>query len=262
MARKKKVYVEPKRDLGTMLFTSLMLILLTFFIVLCSMGVQDEKKQRLALNSLLGSFGILSGGASPYKDTGSKDMLPQSVPMSEDAIEAKKVRAVLSKKGHINGMGVSEGSLGVTITLKSNILFEPSNDQLLLQSRELLDALSNMLLEVKNRIVISGHTDSIPIEGEPYYSNWALSSARAMSVLNYLGERGVPYERMAAYGLGAQRPITYNSTEYGRSLNRRVEINIIGGVPGGVDLKPLERSRQEPVKTYQYGGFKFRLEEQ
>jgi hypothetical protein len=62
MARKKVVYVEPPRNTLIMLYCSLFLILLTFFVVLASMSIVDSKRQRLAIGSILGSFGVLPGG--------------------------------------------------------------------------------------------------------------------------------------------------------------------------------------------------------
>ena len=262
MAKKKKIYVEPKKDLTTMLFTSLMLILLTFFIVLNSMAVQDNQKKRLALNSLMGSFGILPGGRSPHMDTGGKDLLHQSAPIRENAMSIKKVRATLNENGVINGMGVSEGAIGVTITLKSNVLFEPGSDAVKTESLLALEALVKVLSQVDNHVIITGHTDSVPYESAPYYSNWALSAARALSVLNYLAENGVSSQRLSAYGMGAVKPITSNSTVDGRELNRRVEITFVGDLPGDINLKEIERKYEEPVRTFQYKGYKFKLEEQ
>lgn len=262
MAKKKKVFVEPKNNPTGFLFTSLMLILLTFFIVLTSMGVQDERKQKLALNSLMGSLGILPGGRSPYDDKGGKDLMPQSAPVKRNALNIKKIRATLTEKGIINGMGVSEGSIGVTITMKSNVLFTPGTDTFKNKSLDVLDSLVKVLSQVDNHVIITGHTDSVPLEAPPFYSNWALSAARALSVVTYLAQEGISPHRLSAYGMGAQRPITSNSTEHGRSLNRRVEITIVGDLPGDVDLKELESSAPETIRTFQYKGYKFKLEEQ
>jgi chemotaxis protein MotB len=262
MAKKKKVYIEPKKDPTGFLFTSLMLILLTFFIVLTSMGVQDERKQKLALNSLMGSLGILPGGRSPYDDKGGKDLMPQSAPIKENVMNIKKIRATLTEKGIINGMGVSEGSMGVTITMKSNVLFKPGTDTFKDESQDVLEALAKVLSQVDNHVIITGHTDSVPLEAPPYYSNWGLSAARAISVVTYLAQKGISPHRLSAYGMGAQRPITSNSTDQGRSLNRRVEITLIGDLPGDVDLKRLDAAQPETIRTFQYKGYKFRLEEQ
>ncbi len=71
-------------------------------------------------------------------------------------------------------------------------------------------------------IVVSGHTDS---NGSDAY-NLNLSQRRALSVKNYLVGQGVPASRIQTLGYGESSPIADNSTEYGRSQNRRVELTI------------------------------------
>jgi chemotaxis protein MotB len=267
MARKKKVYIEPKRDIGTLMFTSLMLILLTFFIVVCSMAVVDNRKKMLGLNSLVGSFGILPGGTSPYassmRGAKDKDILPQSAPISPGAVDLKKIRAYMRKSGLITGVGVSEGKFGVAVTIRSNILFISGSDEFRQGANRSLDVLVNLFKGIDNHFIITGHTDSIPLEGPPYYSNWGLSASRAVAVMRYFSARGIDPVRMAAYGMASYRPITSNETEYGRRLNRRVEIAIIGDLPGDKKrLAGVEEIAPEPVRTFTYKGFKFRLKEQ
>lgn len=261
MARKKRIYVEPKANTGIFLYTSLMLILLTFFIVLCSMGVQDERKARIAINSLLGSFGILPGGASPYENVGGDDLLPQAAPLEERVLDIRKIRSTLSERGVVSGMAVSQGVLGVTITLKSSLLFRSGTDELAPQSAPLLDSLSRVLSEVDNPIIVTGHSDSVPYEGPPYHSNWALSAARAVAVVNSLSGRGIDQGRLTAYGMGAQRPLTSNTDVQGRALNRRVEITILGDLPKTLDLEGLETPPPMPVPTLKYKGYDFSLDE-
>ncbi len=228
MARKKRVLAEQKKDMGLFLYTSLMLILLTFFIVLASMSIRDGRKQRLALDSLTGGFGILPGGRSPFKTDRGRDILPQSAPMKDQSTDIRQIRAALSQDGITNETGVSEGMLGVTITLKSSLLFKAGTDRLSEESYKLLDSLARFIAKTDNNIIITGHTDSVPVETPPYYSNWGLSAARALAVLNHLTKKGIPPARLAAYGMGPQRPITSNTDEYGRGLNRRVEITFLG----------------------------------
>ncbi|HPD20852.1 MAG: OmpA family protein [Desulfomonilia bacterium] len=261
MARKKRVYVEPKQNTVIFLYTSLMLILLTFFIVLCSMSVQDERKQRMAIDSVLGSFGILPSGRSATQNPGGADLLSQAAPLREQIMQVRKIRSTLSENGIISGAAVSEGVLGVTITLKSNLLFKSGTDEFAPESAPVLNTLAEVLSSMDNPIAVTGHTDSIPYEGPPFYSNWALSAARAVAVVNYLAGRGIDQERLAAYGLGAQRPITSNSDAYGRALNRRVEITILGDIRSSVSLKGLDTPSEKPTGTLRYKGYDFKLDE-
>ena len=80
-----------------------------------------------------------------------------------------------------------------------------------------------MLKEYKDTtITVSGHTDS---QGDAAY-NQRLSQDRAGSVAGYLVNRGVASSRVSAVGFGKTQPIADNSTEAGRSQNRRVEVRI------------------------------------
>jgi len=73
---------------------------------------------------------------------------------------------------------------------------------------------------------VEGHTDNLPIHTERFHSNWELSAARAISVIKYLHQNGIPQERLSALGYGEYRPVAPNDTPEHRSLNRRIEILI------------------------------------
>ena len=79
-------------------------------------------------------------------------------------------------------------------------------------------------------IVITGHTDS---SGNPGW-NQQLSLARAAAVANYLHELGVARQRLLVAGAGSASPVADNATRYGRSLNRRIGIDLRPGAPSGV----------------------------
>jgi chemotaxis protein MotB len=83
----------------------------------------------------------------------------------------------------------------------------------------------NHVLNVEIRV--EGHTDNWAIRGGKYAGNWELSSARALEVVRYLSEvSGIEESKFSALGYGEFRPVADNSTEEGRTLNRRVEIFI------------------------------------
>lgn len=77
-----------------------------------------------------------------------------------------------------------------------------------------------------SQIIIEGHTDNIPTGGSNR-SNMDLSVRRAKAIADLLVDRGIPRERITVVGYGDTRPIDTNSTEEGRSKNRRVEVKLM-----------------------------------
>jgi len=102
------------------------------------------------------------------------------------------------------------------------VTFEFDSDEMTGASMATLDVAAEALGECSNlRTAVEGHTDSV---GSDTY-NQGLSQRRAESVRNYLVTRGVSPGRLQAKGFGESRPIADNSTDDGRALNRRVELN-------------------------------------
>ncbi|MCK4704447.1 MAG: OmpA family protein [Gammaproteobacteria bacterium] len=104
------------------------------------------------------------------------------------------------------------------------IFCEPNSSYLTKKSKSTLDALAVILVDSpKQRIEIDAHTDSI---GSEKYNLW-LSEKRADSVQNYLIKKGIDAERLSITNYGEKMPVENNNTVYGRTKNRRVELNFI-----------------------------------
>ena len=73
---------------------------------------------------------------------------------------------------------------------------------------------------------VDGHTDNVPIRNELYSSNWQLSANRAIAVVQYLIDQGVPARRLVAAGFGEHQPIDRKNTESARRKNRRIEFKL------------------------------------
>lgn len=89
--------------------------------------------------------------------------------------------------------------------------------------QQLADALPDDLPVI---IEVQGHTDKIPVSGRRFASNWELSTARALNVVNYLIDQGVPPERLAAVGMGEYHPIEEGDDPESLRRNRRIELKI------------------------------------
>jgi len=89
--------------------------------------------------------------------------------------------------------------------------------------QQLADALPE---DVPVIIEVQGHTDKVPVSGGRFESNWELSAARALNVVDYLIDRGIPPERLAAVGMGEYHPIEAGDEPEALRRNRRIELKI------------------------------------
>lgn len=113
--------------------------------------------------------------------------------------------------------------LPFSVTL-SNLQFETGKTAIQSSSYPSLNQLAEYLIRKKTqKITIAGHTDNV---GDPAANN-ALSLNRAEAVKKYLVSKGVPVGLLQTKGYGDSKPIADNSTETGRSMNRRTEIHIV-----------------------------------
>ncbi|MDA8100273.1 MAG: flagellar motor protein MotB [Nitrospiraceae bacterium] len=90
-----------------------------------------------------------------------------------------------------------------------------------------LEALVELIETFPNDIVIEGHTDPTPVRGGAYRSNWELSIARAVSVVNFFTASGINPKQLVAAGYGEFHPAFPNDSEANRAKNRRIEISIV-----------------------------------
>ncbi|MEM9462810.1 MAG: OmpA family protein [Myxococcota bacterium] len=111
------------------------------------------------------------------------------------------------------------------VELASAVLFDSGKTILKDGGKIALEDLVAAFQSVADRdLLIAGHTDNIPIKTRRFRSNWDLSTARAVVVVNYMVEKGFPSQHLGAAGYGDQDPVASNDTDEGRALNRRIEI--------------------------------------
>ena len=125
-----------------------------------------------------------------------------------------------------SGIDVSETDNGaaILVNLPDGVTFDVASYALKPSFRATLDQVAESLIKYPNSLIdVYGHTDST---GSDAY-NQTLSENRARTVANYLIARGVPAARIRSQGFGETMPVADNTTEAGRTKNRRVEIKIV-----------------------------------
>jgi chemotaxis protein MotB len=151
----------------------------------------------------------------------------------------KELRAAQSTYGELIDKMRSEISRGevtiselqgkLTVNLVEKILFDSGSAEIKTGGKDVLSKVGTILNDVKDKeIRVEGYSDNLPISPRLqsiYPSNWELSSARAISVVQFLRNTlNIPGERLSASGFAEFRPIANNSTPEGRAQNRRIQI--------------------------------------
>ena len=116
----------------------------------------------------------------------------------------------------------------------SEIFFDSGSDVIQEEGIEKLLKIADGLKEISSKIPkkidwvlrIDGHTDKVPIFNEQFNSNWHLSSARAINIVKFLIENGIPPNRLVAAGFGEFSPLVKEENESAYKKNRRIEIKL------------------------------------
>jgi chemotaxis protein MotB len=117
---------------------------------------------------------------------------------------------------------------GLVISLPQAVLYSSGEDQISRDAIPVVDEIVEILRTLPNRISLIGHADSQPIHNHRFKSNWELSAARGLRLLELLSTRyGIDESRLSVSSDGANQPASPNDTPEGRANNRRVEIVIM-----------------------------------
>jgi chemotaxis protein MotB len=138
-----------------------------------------------------------------------------------------RLRAILGNRPDIR-------IVGDRFVFQSEVFFDTGQATLLPEGITELDTVASALTDLDKKIPaeipwvlrVDGHTDVRPVNGPTFHSNWELSSARAISVVQYLISRGVPAQRLVAAGFAEFQPLDTGNTEDAFKKNRRIELKL------------------------------------
>jgi chemotaxis protein MotB len=138
-----------------------------------------------------------------------------------------RLRAILGNRPDIR-------IVGDRFVFQSEVFFDTAQATLLSEGKSELDKVAGALTDLDKQIPseiawvlrVDGHTDVRPINSPVFKSNWDLSAARAISVVQYLVSLGVPPQRLVAAGFGEFQPLDPGATEDTFKRNRRIELKL------------------------------------
>lgn len=238
-------------------FGDLMSLLLCFFVLLLSFSEMDKAKYKEVAGSMEKAFGVQRKIKTLQTPKGTKiiarDFDQSAIPTEpkDEIIKYAKKEDVVAEienevaSGFENDAELIKAEMteeGLRIRMMGETAFSSGSAALRPQMIPLLKRIARVLQHTEGEIVVSGHTDNIPVRGGRFKSNLHLSILRAYSVADLLLHYGgIEASRMATMGFGEYRPFATNLTENGRRKNRRVEITL--RMP---DQKPQTAERIEP----------------
>lgn len=209
-------------------FNDLMTLLMVFFVLLFAMGSMDSQRFQHFQNGLQSAMGVLNEGRNTPEGLISDH---QSAVAGQPAERPAGDRpADFQELIRTTGLEAEYTHKGIRLTLNDQLLFQSGSAALTEDGLRLLGQIIAVIKPMQRHVRIEGHTDDRPIATSRYPSNWELSTARAIGVVNFFIEQGgIPASFFSAAGYGSFRPRVPNDSEAHRAANRRVEI-ILGQV--------------------------------
>ncbi len=200
-----------------------------------TLDIRSEKGESDTLDSLQG-------------EAERKDEAEKKEQAKKDAIQ---FAAVLSKEIDEGSVAIETDGKKIIIRVQEKGSFVSGSARLKDEYIPVIAKIRDLLLMIKGKISIEGHTDNIRADGRVFVSNWDLSAARALAVGNEIfADTRIKQNKFEIVGRANTRPLAPNNTAANRALNRRVEII----VERGKDNVKIDRLKvKEPTDTSDNG---------
>ncbi|NIZ19389.1 OmpA family protein [Entomospira culicis] len=240
LAKKERKKIDPNGWLLT--YGDMITLVLCFFVLLIGEPAQDSARMQL-LSAAMGGLGPFTGGQT--LDEGPLALMGSTVNALPSSQRKNQMGAAKAQAQHLQSQDqnnliqqvVEDPERGLVITLAGDVLFAPDSVELDIErNRRMLQELAILLNSPELAGMtyrVEGHTDSVSPEfisrefASRFRSNWDVSTARAINVLQYLVDYGAPESRMQVTGFAGTRPIVFGDDPESRAYNRRVEIVVL-----------------------------------
>ena len=241
--RRKRPVEEPtNHDRWLISYSDFITLLFAFFVVLFSSSYRDKqtiKNLSEAIHIGFQSLGAFSGGKS---ETGvaypnlpvdpSVSVQPPSRQSAASGVDIVELRQQLEgaigqelKNHEVDTRVTPEGFV---ISLKELGFFNSGQAVLLPGAAAKIERIASVLSQHGLELRVEGHSDNQPIHNAQFNSNWELSTARALAVMQHLvDDSGFDPRKISVAGYGEYRPVADDSTPEGRRMNRRVDLVVV-----------------------------------
>jgi len=266
MARKPLNQILTNHDRWLVSYADFITLLLAIFIVIAASSQSDKLRASMVSASVKAAFEkssppkILHDSrvvpeVEPRKDNpqviGAADV-PAGRPATAELLPSMRYLTKSLEQEILQGkIDMHLEARGLVVSLRQATFFPSGADQIDTATYPSIQKIADTIRDLPNAVRLEGHADSMPIHTSRFRSNWELSAARSIAMMELLTQRfGLPENRLAIAGYGGTTPIESNETQTGRAHNRRVDIVILNqkaalGEPGGNHL--ITRDQDSPT---------------
>lgn len=253
MARKRAHAEHANHERWLISYADFITLLFAFFVVMFASSQTDKTKVqqvsesvkdalenggvKAVVHEILGGTvdntgkgnAMMKGPGGSQKITAPRDDIPvEKVSVTELMPSMKYLTQALANEIKDGKIDVHLESRGLVVSLRQAAFFPSGGDELATANAGSMAKIAGAIRDLPNPVRLEGHTDSIPIHNEHFRSNWELSAARSIAMLELLcGQYGLSRNRFAIAGYADTSPVDSNDTPAGRAHNRRVDIVIL-----------------------------------
>ena len=262
MARKQRHPEHENHDRWLVSYADFITLMFAFFVVMFASSqtdkaraqqVSDSVKDALDKGGVAAAVREVLGGTVDEKGKGNAQMKgpggSQKVPENPKPSQKPSPPAVAELLPSMQYLSraleteIRDGKIeihfeprGLVVSLRQATFFPSGEDSIDPKTYPAIEKIAQTIGELPNAVRLEGHTDSVPIHTARFRSNWELSAARGIAMMELLSGRfEIPRQRLAIAGYADTAPLDSNDTQEGRAHNRRVDIVILNQRAIGIE---------------------------
>jgi chemotaxis protein MotB len=247
MSRKKKHPEHENHERWLVSYADLLTLLFAFFVVMFASSQSDKGKAKQVSEAVRQAMeegrisGAIAGLLRSDKGKHGPAAAPAAAPGPANAAgegangKAAELLPTLQYLTDELKQEIATGKMqlrleerGLVVTLRETAFFGSGDADVSADTYPSIEKVAKAINAIPNPVRLEGHTDAVPIHNSRFRSNWELSAARGIAMLELFSARfGTPRERLAIAGYADNLPVDSNQTDDGRARNRRVDVVIL-----------------------------------
>ena len=247
MARKKRAPEHENAERWLVSYADFITLLFAFFVVMYASSqtdkakaqqISDSVKEALEQGGVAAAVHEILGGTVDERGKGNAQMKGPGGSEPKNVRQEDVIAELLPSMKYLTqalDQEIKEGKVeihleprGLVVSLRQAAFFPSGEDTVAPATFDSIAKIATTIKKLPNSVRLEGHTDSIPIHTARFRSNWELSAARSIAMLELLSSRyDISRARLAIAGYADTIPADSNDTDQGRAHNRRVDVVIL-----------------------------------